>query len=37
MKGWHLAVAVIVAILVGYFAGAKYPTQGQALLAKVGL
>ncbi len=37
MKGWHLVVAVTLAALFGYLAGAKYPKTGASLLAKVGI
>lgn len=37
MKGWHLAIAVFVAVALGYFAGVKYPKTGAALLAKAGV
>lgn len=37
MKSWHLAIAVVLALAVGYFAGVKYPSTGAAALAKVGL
>lgn len=32
-----LYVVFIVAVLVGYFAGVKYPSYGQQALAKVGV
>lgn len=37
MKGWHLAVAVVVAVIIGYVAGIKYPKTGASLLTKVGI
>lgn len=37
MKGWHLAVAVIVAVVIGYLAGVKFPKTGAMILSKAGM
>jgi hypothetical protein len=33
VKGWHLAIAVVIAVVIGYFAGVKYPTIGAKLVS----
>lgn len=35
MKAWH--IGLIVAILVAYFVGVKYPGVGTSVLGKIGL
>jgi len=35
MKGWH--IGIIVALLVAYLVGVKFPSTGQMVLGKVGL
>ena len=35
VKGWH--IGLIVALVIAYFVGVKFPSIGQAALGKVGL
>lgn len=35
MKSWH--IGLVVAILVAYLVGVKFPALGQAALSKVGM
>ena len=35
MKGWH--IGLIVAVIIGYLVGIKFPATGQSLLSKVGM
>jgi hypothetical protein len=35
MKSWH--IGLIVAVIIGYLVGVKFPATGQSLLSKVGM
>jgi hypothetical protein len=35
MKNWHWGI--IIALLIGYFVGVKWPATGTSVLGKVGL